>query len=106
MSTTVYRMNIVTWDLPGQPPGEPQGQYNLPADHALEVNTGDTFSVYTDSTPLNGRPELHIRGKVTAVEREFMEVVADQHGVRAAQYTTTIRLDAQEGAGLDPGEQT
>ena len=85
--------------------GEPQGCYVLPGGHELDVHTGDTFSVYTDRTPLNGQPKLHIRGTVTSVEREFLEVVADHHGVRAAQYTTTIRLYAAEGAGLDPGEQ-
>ena len=100
-------MDIVTWNVPGQTPGEPQGgQYALPADHVLEIHTGETFSVYTDHTPPNGQPELHLRGTVTSVEREFMEVAAEQCGVRAAQYTTTVRLDAREGVGLDPGEKT
>ena len=105
MSATISRLNIVTWQIPGQPIGEPQGSYTLPGGHALDIHTGDAFSVYTDRTPPNGQPKLHIRGTVTSVEREFMEVVADQYGVRAAQYITNIQLDAAEGAGLDPGEQ-
>ena len=105
MSAAMSRLNIVTWPIPGQPPGDPQGRYALPGGHELDVHTGDTFSVYTDRTPPNGQPKLHIRGAVTSVEREFMEVVADQYGIRAAHYTTTIRLDAAEGAGLDLGEQ-
>ena len=85
--------------------GRTPGLLRAARGHELDVHTGDTFSVYTDRTPLNGQPKLHIRGTVTSVEREFLEVVADHHGVRAAQYTTTIRLYAAEGAGLDPGEQ-